>query len=139
MRISDCISDVCSSVFSFTAMEKRGLELVASAKYKRNTIAVKESLLRIRKADPQAVVMVGAYKPIAEFIKVARRIRMNPTFVNISFVGSDALAKELGRDGEGVVITQVVPLPWDSSIPLVQQYQDRKSTRLNSITNAHLV
>src|SRR3546814_1131944 len=100
-------------------MEKRGLELVASAKYKRNTIAVKESLLRIRKADPQAVVMVGAYKPIAEFIKVARRIRMNPTFVNISFVGSDALAKELGRDGEGVVITQVVPL-------------DRKSTRLNS-------
>src|SRR3546814_15248129 len=48
---------------------------------------------------------------------------MNPTYVNISFVGSDALAKELGRDGEGVVITQVVPLPWDSSIPLVQQYQ----------------
>src|SRR3546814_7645954 len=72
---------------------------------------------------PQAAAKVGAYKPIAEFIKVARRIRMNPTFVNISFVGSDALAKELGRDGEGVVITQVVPLPWDSSIPLVQQYQ----------------
>src|SRR3546814_7996656 len=92
--------------------------LVASANYKRNTIAVKESLLRIRKAAPQAVVMVGAYKPVAEFIKVARRIDMNPTFVNISFVGSAALAEALGRDGEGVVITQVVPLPWDGSIPL---------------------
>lgn len=105
------------------AMEKRGLTLVASASYKRNTVAVKESLLRIRKASPQAVVMVGAYKPVAEFIKVARRIDMNATFVNISFVGSDALAKELGRAGDGVVITQVVPFPWDRTIPLVQQYQ----------------
>src|SRR3546814_6344829 len=72
--------------------------------------------------------MVGAYKPVAEFIKVARRIDMNPTFVNISFVGSGALAEELGRDGEGVVITQVVPLPWDGSIPLVQQYQAAMAT-----------
>jgi ABC-type branched-subunit amino acid transport system substrate-binding protein len=105
------------------AMDKRGLKLVAEGTYKRNTTAVKEALLAIRKADPQAVVMVGAYKPIAEFIKLARKVKMTSTFVNISFVGSDALAKELGADGEGVVITQVVPFPWDNSIPLVQQYQ----------------
>ena len=105
------------------AMDKRGLKLVAEGTYKRNTTAVKEALLAIRKADPQAVVMVGAYKPIAEFIKLARKVKMTSTFVNISFVGSDALAKELGPVGEGVVITQVVPFPWDNSLPLVQQYQ----------------
>lgn len=105
------------------ALEKRGLSLVAEGTYKRNTTAVKSALLTIRKADPQAVVMVGAYKPIAEFIKLARKTKVNATFVNISFVGSKALAKELGKDGEGVVITQVVPFPWDNSIPLVQQYQ----------------
>jgi ABC-type branched-subunit amino acid transport system substrate-binding protein len=105
------------------ALSARGLSLVAEGTYKRNTTAVKEALLAIRKADPQAVVMVGAYKPIAEFIKLARKVKMTSTFVNISFVGSDALAKELGPDGEGVVITQVVPFPWDNSIPLVQQYQ----------------
>jgi ABC-type branched-subunit amino acid transport system substrate-binding protein len=105
------------------ALDKRGLKLVAEGTYQRNTTAVKEALLQIRKSDPQAVVMVGAYKPIAEFIKLARKVKLNSTFVNISFVGSDALAKELGPDGEGVVITQVVPFPWDSSIPLVQQYQ----------------
>jgi ABC-type branched-subunit amino acid transport system substrate-binding protein len=105
------------------ALDKRGLKLVAEGTYQRNTTAVKEALLQIRKSDPQAVVMVGAYKPIAEFIKLARKVKLSSTFVNISFVGSDALAKELGPDGEGVVITQVVPFPWDSSIPLVQQYQ----------------
>jgi len=105
------------------ALEKRGLSLVAEGTYKRNTTAVKSALLAIRKAKPQAVVMVGAYKPIAEFIKLARKTKLSATFVNISFVGSKALAKELGKDGEGVVITQVVPFPWDASIPLVKQYQ----------------
>ncbi|MGF1609648.1 MAG: ABC transporter substrate-binding protein [Kiloniellales bacterium] len=105
------------------AMDKRGLSLAAEGNFKRNTTAVKSALLEIRKANPQAVVMVGPYKPIAEFIKLARQVKMDATFVNISFVGSDALAKELGPDGAGVVVTQVVPLPWDSSIPLVAQYQ----------------
>ena len=43
--------------------------------------------------------------------------------MNISFVGSNALAKELGTDGEGVVISQVVPFPEDVTVPLVARYQ----------------
>src|SRR5260370_6955583 len=67
--------------------------------------------------------MLTPYKPEAEFIKVARRIKFAPTFVNISFVGSDALAKELGPVGVGVVVTQVVPFPKDTAIPVVGRYQ----------------
>ena len=81
------------------AMEKRGMKLVAEGTYERNTTAVKTALLAICKADPEAVVMVGAYKPCAEFIKLARRLKLDAVFVNISFVGSNALAKELGEDG----------------------------------------
>jgi ABC-type branched-subunit amino acid transport system substrate-binding protein len=73
--------------------------------------------------DPEAVVMVGTYKPCAEFIKLAKRIKLDAVFVNISFVGSNALAEELGEDGKGVVVTQVVPLPTDTDIALVAQYQ----------------
>lgn len=104
------------------ALEKRGMTLAAQGTYQRNTTAVRTALLDIRKADPQAVVMVGAYKPIAEFIKLARRVKLDAVFVNISFVGSNALARELGAEGEGVVITQVVPFPWDQSIPVVAEY-----------------
>ena len=67
--------------------------------------------------------MVGAYKPIAEFVKLSRKLKFNPTFVNISFVGSKALAAELGENGEGVIISQVVPFPWDDTVPVVKQYQ----------------
>jgi branched-chain amino acid transport system substrate-binding protein len=105
------------------ALERRGMSFVAEGTYQRNTTAVKAALLEIRKTQPDAVVMVGAYRPIAEFIKVARSIKFQPAFVNISFVGSDALSAELGEDGAGVIISQVVPFPWDTSNPLVAAYQ----------------
>ncbi|WP_416369877.1 ABC transporter substrate-binding protein [Tritonibacter mobilis] len=106
------------------ALEKRGMSLAAEGTYTRNTTAVKKALLAIRKAKPDAVVMVGAYKPVAEFIKLARKMKLDSEFVNISFVGSDALAQELGEHGEGVIISQVVPFPWDMSIPVVAQYTE---------------
>ena len=105
------------------ALKKRRMSLVAEGTYKRNTTAVKRALLAIRKGNPEAVVMVGAYKPGAAFIKLARQIKLDATFVNISFVGSKALSEELGADGQGVVVTQVVPLPEDETIPLISRYQ----------------
>jgi branched-chain amino acid transport system substrate-binding protein len=104
------------------AMEKRNLPIAAEGTYERNTVAVKTALLNIKKEDPEAVVMVGAYKPSAEFIKLSRKINFEPVFVNISFVGASALAKELGEDGKGVIVSQVVPFPWDASIKVIADY-----------------
>jgi ABC-type branched-subunit amino acid transport system substrate-binding protein len=105
------------------ALAKRNMALVASGTFKRNTTAVKSALLDIMKGDPQAVVTVGPYKPIAEFIKLARQVKLNAVFVAISFVGSGSLAAELGSQGAGVVVSQVVPFPFDKSLPLVAAYQ----------------
>lgn len=107
------------------ALKKRSIELVATGNYERNTVAVKSGLLSIRGANPEAIVMVGAYKPCAEFIKVARQLGMKDTiYCNISFVGTEALLKELGEEGNGCIISQVVNFPWDESIPLVKEYQE---------------
>ena len=105
------------------AMGKRGMELAAEATFERNTVAVKTALLTLKRAEPEAVVMVGPYKPCAEFIRLARKLGFNPVFVNISFVGASALAKDLGPDGKGVVVSQVVPFPWDTSLKVVADYQ----------------
>jgi ABC-type branched-subunit amino acid transport system substrate-binding protein len=105
------------------ALEKRQIQLAGEGTFERNTVAVKTALLAIKKAEPHAVIMISPYKPAAEFIKLARQIKFDSTFVNISFVGSDALAKELGPVGAGVVVTQVVPFPRDATIPVVGRYQ----------------
>jgi branched-chain amino acid transport system substrate-binding protein len=105
------------------ALAKRDMSLVASGTFRRNTTAVKSALLEIMKAKPEAVVTVGSYKPIAEFIKLARQAKMDAVFVAISFVGANAFAEELGDQGAGVIVSQVVPFPGDKSVPVVAAYQ----------------
>jgi len=104
------------------ALDKRQMQLAGEGTFERNTVAVKAALLAIKKAQPDAVIMISPYKPAAEFIKLAKQIKLDATFVNISFVGTNALAKELGPAGAGVVITQVVPFPNDAAIPVVGRY-----------------
>jgi branched-chain amino acid transport system substrate-binding protein len=105
------------------ALEKRRMELTAEGTFERNTKAVGSALRTLKRAEPEAVVMVGTYGPCAEFIKLAHKSGFNPIFVNISFVGANALAQELGPEGQGVIISQVVPFPWDSSVKVVADYQ----------------
>ena len=105
------------------ALDARNLRLAGEAHYPRNTEIVKVALLDLRRFDPQAVIIIGAYKPSATLIRWARRLEWNPVFVNISFVGTSTLAEELGPRGEGVYITQVVPFPDDTRVPVVAQYQ----------------
>jgi ABC-type branched-subunit amino acid transport system substrate-binding protein len=105
------------------ALEKRGMELSGEGTFERNTRAVGGALRMLKRAQPQAVVMFGTYGPSAEFIKRAHTAGFHPTFVNISFVGANALARELGAAGEGVIVSQVVPFPWDTSLRVVAEYQ----------------
>jgi ABC-type branched-subunit amino acid transport system substrate-binding protein len=105
------------------ALQNRGMELAAEATYERNTKAVGMAMRTLKRAEPEAVVMVGTYAPCAEFIKLAHQSGFNPVFVNISFVGANALAQQLGPEGDGVIVSQVVPFPWDASIKVVADYQ----------------
>jgi branched-chain amino acid transport system substrate-binding protein len=105
------------------ALDKRGMELSAEGTFERNTKFVSSALRIIKRAEPQAVVMIGTYGPCAEFIKLAHKAGFRPTFVNVSFVGANALARELGSAGEGVIVSQVVPFPWDTSLKVVADYQ----------------
>ncbi len=104
------------------ALERRGMEPVAVGLYPRNTLAVKTALLDLRREDPEAVIIIGAYQPVGTFIAWARYVGLDAVFMTVSFVGSNALAEQLGPYGTGVFVTQVVPFPTDDSIPIVTAY-----------------
>ena len=105
-----------------SALEHRNMKPAAIGLYTRNTLAVKTALLDLSQGSPEAVILVGAYQPVAELIEWARHTGLDSVFMTISFVGSNALATELGPDGAGVFVTQVVPFPTDDSIPIVASY-----------------
>ncbi len=105
------------------ALQKRGMKITSKASYERNTLDVENAVSEIAISNPDAVIMIGAYKPCAMFIQLTRDgTRSRPIFLNVSFVGSDALAETLSNKGLGVVITQVVPYPFDKRMLVVAQY-----------------
>ena len=104
------------------ALKKHNLEPVALGTFPRNTVDVAKGLQDIKPSNPEAVIMVGTYAPLAEFVKRARADKWTAMLLTVSFVGTEAFAKAAGRDGEGVVITQVVPPPIRKDLPGVAQY-----------------
>ena len=110
------------------ALRRHGLEQeseVMHVRYERNTVAVEGALAELLMAEtaPRAVIMVGAYAPCAAFIKIARGMGMHALFLNVSFVGSAPLARSLGPEMRGVIVTQVVPHPEQSQLPVVEEYR----------------
>lgn len=107
------------------ALGRRQLKPVSTATVERNTVDVAASMETLVKSEPEAIVQIGAYKACAALIKQARAKGYGGQFFNVSFVGSRALADELGDAGQGVVISQVVPFPFAQGIPIVREYQLR--------------
>ncbi|MCL2913895.1 ABC transporter substrate-binding protein [Shewanella corallii] len=109
------------------ALKRNGFsntDSLAHGRYQRNTTNVEEGLLTVLSADvePRAIIMVGAYKPCAEFIKLAKEELPNALFLNVSFVGSIPLKQELGDQAEGIIVTQVVP-HFNSSLNTVKEFR----------------
>lgn len=86
-------------------------EQIAHGRYERNSMAVEGALadLILHRPLPKAVILVGAYAPIAKLIRLAKDNDYNPLFLNVSFVGASSLAAALQEYSNGVVISQILP------------------------------
>lgn len=106
------------------ALKRRNMAVAAKSTFQRNTVAVKTGLAAMLDAKPDAIVMVGPYTPLAAFIKEARAAGLKSQLATVSFVGTDNLVAEVGKDGEGVLISQVVPFPEDNELPAARECRD---------------
>ena len=111
------------------AMKKRMLEIAATATVERNTTDVTAAVGKLAKSGTNAVIMISAYKSCAAFIRAMKLAGGLQQFWNVSFVGSKALSQELGDEGRGVQISQVVPFPWSDVNPIVRDYQKHIGAR----------
>ena len=106
------------------ALAKAGLEPVAVGLVERNSVDVAAAVQVVTAAKPDAVVQISAYKSCAAFIRAARKAGYGGTFYNVSFVGTQALADELGKEGNGVMVSQVMPFPFNTTTGIARDYLD---------------
>lgn len=104
------------------ALGALNLKLVAQATVERNSVDVAGAVKTLLAAAPDAVVQISAYKSCAAFIRASHKAGYGGTFYNVSFVGTQALADELGKEGAGVVVSQVVPSPYNTARPITREF-----------------
>jgi branched-chain amino acid transport system substrate-binding protein len=104
------------------ALKQLNMTPVALGTVERNTVDVAQAVKDIVPKAPDAIVQISAYKSCAAFIREARKAGFGSTFYNVSFVGTQALSDELGKEGRGVVVSQVMPFPFAPITPISNEF-----------------
>jgi ABC-type branched-subunit amino acid transport system substrate-binding protein len=112
-----------------SALKKHNMAPSAVGTVERNSVDVAKAVEAIAKATPQAVVMVTLYKPTAAFVKAMKKAGQNPMLTTLSPVGAEQMVQELGAEARGIVVSQVVPYPWNNVVPVVRDYQKLSEKR----------
>ncbi|MBQ4875111.1 MAG: ABC transporter substrate-binding protein [Rickettsiaceae bacterium H1] len=118
------------------------IQSIPHGRYIRNTEYIEEGLNKIidSKKNIKAFIMVGTYKPVAKFIKLAKEHYPSAYFLGVSFIGDEALKNELCLNNEllcneytkNVIITGVVPY-LDQNLPITVQYDSALKSYLKTL------
>jgi ABC-type branched-subunit amino acid transport system substrate-binding protein len=106
-----------------SALQQRNLKLAGRATYERGSVDVSAAVKALAAADPQAIIMFAVTRPAGELVKRMQEAGKFPQFLTISTNANDDFIKALAEHKRGVGNTQVAPYPWNTSMPLVKEYQ----------------
>lgn len=105
------------------ALKRRNLKMAARASYERGSLDVGAAVKTFTATDPQAIVMFAVSRVAAELVKRMQEAGRAPQFLTLSLNSNEDFIKALGEHKRGVGNTQVAPYPWNTSLPLVKEYQ----------------
>ena len=107
------------------ALRQRKSNILIFGSTDRNSTNVASSAQTIAKSGAQAVIISAGANTASAFIKEMKKLGSGAQFCLLSSVGAKTLAAQLGDEGRGVEVSQVVPLPYSDSEPLGREYLKR--------------
>jgi ABC-type branched-subunit amino acid transport system substrate-binding protein len=102
---------------------ERGEKLAGSVSIKNDGSDAAERAVELSKLKPKAVVLSVTNDVAAKFITAYRAAGGETAFYSFSFLNGQKLFTDIKKDAAGVVISQVVPYPWNSAMPVIAEYQ----------------
>ncbi|WP_237219117.1 ABC transporter substrate-binding protein [Rhodoferax aquaticus] len=104
-------------------IEQRGTKMIGSVAIKNDASDAAAQAQELAKLKPEVVVFSASNDVTAKFIQAYRATGAGATFYSLSFLNGAQLFKTIDKDAVGVVISQVVPYPWNVAMPIVIEYQ----------------
>ncbi len=120
------------------SMTRHKLSASAIVTVENNASDAGAAAARVASSQPEAVLVGLAGKPTIDFVKAIRLQRRSLPLYALSIMGSAATLKAMGDDAIGIAVSQVVPLPGNTAVPLVREFQqDWKAARV-ALEPSHL-
>lgn len=127
-------------VFNATqqAMTKHKLDATAVVTVENNSADAAVAATRIASSNPEAVLVGLAGKPTIDFVKAIRLQRKGLPLYALSIMGTAATLRAIGDDATGIAVSQVVPLPGNSVVPVVREFQQAWKAAGITLEPSHL-
>ena len=120
------------------AMDKHNLRDGAAATVENNGSDAAAAAAKLVEANPEAVLVGLAGKPTLDFVKAIRAQRRGLPLYALSVMGAAATLRALGDDAVGIAISQVVPSPTKTVVPIVRQFQQAWKATGTALEPSHL-
>lgn len=104
------------------ARKKFKFDIVGKQALDNRSPEVQAAVDMIVSTAPQASLIVMGNKPTAEIVKRVKAKGVYSQFITLSNNSSQAFVDELGKDGHGVMVVQVIPHPQSAWIGLTKEY-----------------
>jgi branched-chain amino acid transport system substrate-binding protein len=107
------------------ALARRGLKpmIVVSVKNDASDAADAAGKIAALEEMPQAVLLGLAGKPTVETIRHLNQKQRGLALYAPSVLAAPSNLRTLGKDATGITVTQIVPFPRNTTIPVVREYQ----------------
>lgn len=104
-------------------LSRRQLSSLLTVRFQRNSDDLQTAVLQLKQANPDVVLTVGTYAPLARAITLGQQYQFNPLYSVVSFTGIQQLRRLLQPPYQ-VVATMVLPDPAQPHSALTQAYQE---------------
>ncbi|OOG45038.1 ABC transporter substrate-binding protein [Polaromonas sp. A23] len=120
------------------SMTKHKLDATAIVTVENNSSDAGAAAAKIATSNPEAVLVGLAGKPTIDFVKATRMHRKGLPLYALSIMGAAATLKAMGDDATGIAISQVVPLPNNTVVPMVREFQQAWKAAGATLAPSHL-
>jgi ABC-type branched-subunit amino acid transport system substrate-binding protein len=103
-------------------LETAGMKPTGTYSYDRKTLDTTEAVKGLVDSSPEAVLMACTPKACADVIRKVRETNPRMMFLVLSNAVSEEFLSGIAKVGRNVVMSQVMPFPWDSKVAIVKEF-----------------
>lgn len=108
---------------------KYGVTILAKSPLEVDGSKMASAVSAIGAERPPAVIVISAGKPSVDFVDAFLKAGHRSTFYMMSVISNAQLMKGLGDNARGIVVSQVVPPPWNQGVAISREFQSLAAAR----------